>query len=108
VSCYSPAEVDLIREFGNKIAADLFHSGRTKKLPVEYWQRSIHLLDLMDAVTSLDELQKKGFPPSLRLHKLKGERKNVFAIDIHKTSGWRITFIFKDNDFYEVKIEDYH
>lgn len=98
----------VIKEFGNKIAFDLFHIGKTKKLPVELWQRAIFLLDIMDAVTSFDELQKKGFSPSIRLHKLKGNRKNEFAIDINKISGWRITFIFKDIDFFDVKIENYH
>ena len=98
----------MIKEFGNKIAFDLFHFGKTKKLPNEYWLRGIYLLDIMDAVESLDELERKGFPPALRLHKLKGIRKGDFAIDINKTSGWRITFKFIANDFYDVKIEDYH
>ena len=98
----------MIKEFGNKIAYDLFHTGKTKKLPTELRQRAIYLLDMMDAVTSLNELQIKGFPPSLRLHQLKGERKSEFAIDINKLSGWRITFIFKESDFYDVKIENYH
>ena len=98
----------MIKDFGNRIAFDLFHTGKTKKLPFELWQRAIYLLDIMDAVISLDELQRKGFPPSLRLHKLKGYRKNEFAIDINKISGWRITFTFKENDFFDVKIENYH
>ncbi len=98
----------MVKEFGNKVAFDLFHYGQTKKLPREYWKRAIYLLDIMDAVEFLDELKIKGFPPSLRLHPLKGLRKGVFAIDINKLSGWRITFIFKESDFYDVKIEDYH
>ena len=98
----------MIKDFGNKIAFDLFHQGKARKLPFELWQRAIHLLDIMDAVTSLDELQKNGFPPSLRLHTLKGNRKNELTIDIHKISGWRISFKFIDSDFYDVKIEDYH
>lgn len=98
----------MIKEFGNRIAFDLFHSGNTKKLPKEYWQRAIYLLDIMDAVDSLEDLKFKGFPPSVRLHKLHGARKDEFAIDINKLSGWRITFKFVSNDFYDVKIEDYH
>jgi len=98
----------MIKEFGNKVAFDLFHYGQTKKLPHQHCKRAIYLLDIMDAVESLDELKKKGFPPSVRLHQLKGLRKGVFAIDINKISGWRITFIFKESDFYDVKIEDYH
>jgi plasmid maintenance system killer protein len=98
----------MIQEFGNRIAFDLFHEGKTKKLPRALWERAIHLLDIMDAVDGLEDLKAKGFPPSLRLHPLKGKRKGEFAIDIHKTSGWRITFCFIDNYFINVKIEDYH
>lgn len=98
----------MIKDFGNRVAFDLFHTGKTKKLPFELCERAIYLLDILDAVTSLRELELKGFPPSLRLHKLKGERKGEFAIDINKVSGWRITFSFKDHDFYNVKIENYH
>jgi toxin HigB-1 len=98
----------LIRNFGNKAAADLFHKGQCKALPQKHWQRAVDLLDIMEAVDSLDDLKVRGFPPSLRLHKLKGARKDEFAIDIHKTDGWRVTFRFEGNEFVEVKIENYH
>ncbi len=62
----------------------------------------------MEAVDSLDQLKAKGFPPGLRLHKLKGSRKREYAIDIHKTDGWRATFKFVENEFIEVKVENYH
>ncbi len=98
----------MIKEFGNRVAFELFHYGETKKLPKSLQQRSIYLLDIMDAVDSLSDLSEKGFPPALRLHKLKGNRNGEFAIDINKVSGWRITFKFINGDFYDVKIEDYH
>lgn len=62
----------------------------------------------MDAVESFEDLKNDGFPPNLRLHPLKGDRKGEWAIDIHKTSGWRITFQFENKEFFNVKIEDYH
>lgn len=98
----------MIRNFGNKAAADLFHNGQTKSLPHKLWQRAIDLLDIMEAVDTIEDLSSKGFPPSLRMHKLKGIRKSEYAIDIHKTDGWRITFRFEENEFVEVKVEDYH
>ena len=73
-----------------------------------HWKRAIFLLDILEAVSSLDDLVVKGFPPSLRLHKLKGDMKEKWAIDINKRDGWRITFSFEGSDFIEVKIEDYH
>lgn len=98
----------MIKDFGNKAAFDLFHKGNCKLLPRQYWRRAIHLLEVMDAVESLEDLKNRGFPPSIRLHPLSGDRKGEWAIDIHKTSGWRITFRFDENEFSSVKIEDYH
>ena len=98
----------MIRNFGNKAARDLFHKGSSKSVPQKHWQRAVDLLDVMEAVESLDELKVRGFPPSLRLHRLKASRSGELAIDIHKTDGWRITFKFENNEFVEVKVEDYH
>lgn len=98
----------MIESFGNAEAKSVFERGSRKKLPAKYLQRAIDLLDVMDSVESLDDLKVKGHPPSLRLHKLTGRKKGLYAIDINKTSGWRITFNFKDGAFHEVSIEDYH
>lgn len=98
----------MIKGFANKIAADLFHKGQSRALPREYWQRAIDLLDIMEAVDNLDDLKTKSFPPSIRLHQLKGSRKGEWAIDIHKLSGWRIAFKWESSQFVDVKVEDYH
>lgn len=98
----------MITNFGNKIASDLFHSGQSRSLPRQLWQRSTDLLDIMEAVDNLEDLKTKGFPPSIRLHQLKGGRKGEWAIDIHKLSGWRITFQFQASHFIDVKVENYH
>ena len=98
----------MIKNFGNKLASDLYHKGSSNGLPRQYWQRAIQLLEVMEAVESFEELKRKGFPPSIRLHPLAGKRKGEWAIDIHKTSGWRITFRFEQSEFINIKIEDYH
>ena len=43
---------------------------------------------------------------SVGLHKLKGDRKDYWAISIN--GPWRIAFRFEDGDAYEVEIVDYH
>lgn len=60
-------------------------------------------LQLLDATHSLDEL-----PPlaSVRLHKLKGNRKGRWAMTIN--GPWRLVFGFKDGDAFDVDIVDYH
>jgi toxin HigB-1 len=43
---------------------------------------------------------------SVGLHKLKGERKNQWAMTVNQR--WRICFEFRRGDAYEVEITDYH
>lgn len=97
----------MIDSFGNKLARDVFTYGTTKKLDAKHIKRAQFLLDIMDAVDTLEDLKSLGFPPSVRLHKLKGDRKETWAIDIFKVSGWRIIFRF-NGKFEGVTIEDYH
>jgi proteic killer suppression protein len=98
----------MIENFGNRIAKDIWEKEFSKKLPNELSERAKALLTIMHATSNLSELRAKGEPPSLRLHQLKGDRSGQLAIDINKTSGWRITFRFENGKFLDVKIEDYH
>jgi proteic killer suppression protein len=43
---------------------------------------------------------------SLHLHKLKGARRDFWAINVN--GPWRIVFKFQDGDAYDVEIVDYH
>lgn len=43
---------------------------------------------------------------SIGLHKLKGDRKGYWAINVN--GPWRIVFRFEDGNAYEVEIVDYH
>jgi plasmid maintenance system killer protein len=90
-----------------KEAEKVWVEGSGKGVPRQYWIRAKALLQIMHATDSLDDLRIHGEPPSLRLHKLKGDLAG-YAIDIDKTSGWRITFKFKAGHFSEVGIQDYH
>jgi len=54
---------------------------------------AIHLRDLLA-------------PPSNRLEKLKGNRKEQYSIRIN--DQWRICFKWHENNAYDVEIVDYH
>lgn len=45
-------------------------------------------------------------PPANRLEKLKGDRRGKYSIRINKQ--YRICFVWKGTDAYEVEIVDYH
>lgn len=51
-------------------------------------------------------LKSLRIPPSNRLEKLKGDRAGQHSIRIN--DQWRICFIWKGGDAYEVDIVDYH
>jgi proteic killer suppression protein len=60
----------------------------------------------MHSTTTLNDLKIKGQPPNVRLHKLKGDKKDTWSVTIELP--WCITFVFKNGEFSEVKIENYH
>lgn len=64
---------------------------------------AIELLASLNVAKSLKDLSPLK---SVGLHKLKGNRKNQWAMTIN--ARWRICFIFRDGDAYDVEIVDYH
>jgi toxin HigB-1 len=68
--------------------------------------RAKALLTIMHSTATLDDLRIKGQPPNIRLHKLRGERRDVWSVTIKLP--WCITFKFKNGEFSDVTIEDYH
>ena len=44
--------------------------------------------------------------PGLRLHELKGSRKNIWSVSV--SGNWRVTFRFAGRDAEIVNYEDYH
>lgn len=44
--------------------------------------------------------------PGYRLHRLKGNQADRWAIDV--SGNWRLTFVFESGDAYVLDYEDYH
>lgn len=96
----------MIRNFGNKVAQELWETDRSRVLPQEIWVRAKALLTIMHGTSNMNDLKIKGQPPNIRLHKLKGDREDEWSITIRLP--WCITFKFKNGEFLDVKIENYH
>lgn len=58
---------------------------------------------MLHAAAKLDDLASA---PGNRLEKLSGERAGQHSIRIN--DRWRICFVWKDGDAYNVEITDYH
>jgi proteic killer suppression protein len=96
-----------IRSFAKQGVADIAGQQRSKAarnvLPVELHEVALEKLVLLDAAASLSDLYVW---PSLRLEKLKGDRREQHSIRINQK--YRICFFWRHPDAYEVEIVDYH
>ncbi len=97
----------MIRSFANKATEDVFNgeftSASAKKLPREILRRAWIVLHTMDSTSRLDDLK---VPPGNRLKQLSGRVKARWSVRLN--DQWRMTFLFKDGEFSEVLIVDYH
>ena len=64
---------------------------------------AIELLAALDAASSLNDLSPLK---SVGLHKLKGARKDQWAMTIN--GPWRLCFVFENAHAWNVEIVDYH
>ena len=58
---------------------------------------------MLDGALELNDLK---CPPGNRLEKLQGDRRGKFSIRIN--DQYRICFVWRDHDAYEVEVTDYH
>jgi proteic killer suppression protein len=93
----------MIRSFRDRESEKIFRRERSRRLPSGVQRVALRKLLILDAAESLDDLR---VPPGNRLEKLSGARPGQYSIRIN--DQWRICFVWKDGDPYEVEITDYH
>ncbi len=93
----------MIRSFSCKETEKVFNKTFSKQLPGSIQQIALRKLRVLDSAIDLRDLMA---PPSNRLEKLKGTRKEQHSIRIN--DQWRICFKWYVNNAYDVEIVDYH
>lgn len=93
----------MIQSFANKETERLWLGYRSKKLPADIQNRASTKLGMIDAADTLEDLR---LPPSNRLHELDRDRAGQHSVSINMK--WRICFVWKDGNAYDVEIVDYH
>ncbi len=96
----------MIQSFASKTAEDIYHGESTRdarKIPQGLWKIAGRKLDMLNAAVQLRDLK---VPPGNRLEELKGKERGKRSIRIN--DQYRIIFVFKDGNAYEVEIDDYH
>ncbi len=93
----------MIISFGSKDTEKIWLGERVKRIPIEIQQIGRRKLRMINNSQDLKDL---NIPPSNRLEKLKGKRKDLYSIRIN--DQWRIVFRWENINAYEVEILDYH
>jgi toxin HigB-1 len=93
----------MIKSFNSKEAEKIWNGIFSKRYP-EYIQDLVR--KKLRMLKNSYELTDLIIPPSNKLEKLKGERRRQYSIRIN--NQWRICFLWKSNDCYNVEITDYH
>ena len=93
----------MIRSWRNAASRKLWDDGKFNQFRGLDFDMALELLASLNAAGSLNDLSPLR---SVGLHKLKGDRKNQWAMSV--IGRWRICFEFRDGDAHEVEIVDYH
>ena len=98
-----PLRWNVIRSFVDKRTAAVFAGHAVRRLPAQMQPRARAKLLAIDAAILLDDLRA---PPGNRLEALRGDRRGQYSVRIN--DQWRICFVWRDGDAWNVEIVDYH
>jgi proteic killer suppression protein len=93
----------MIKSFACRETERIFSGRFSKKLPHDISRVAERKLRLINRAVSLNDLR---IPPANRLEALKDDRVGQHSIRIN--DQWRVCFVWKDGDAYDVEIVDYH
>ena len=93
----------MIKSFSDKETEKIYNQVFSKKLPESIQKVALRKLIMIDNAMNLEDLK---VPPNNKLEALSGDRKGQYSIRIN--DQYRICFEFRENDFYDVHIVDYH
>lgn len=93
----------MIKSFGDKRTAAIFAGYAVRDLPLQIQRRVRAKLLAIDAAKQLNDLR---VPPGNRLEGLHGDRQGQHSIRIN--DQWRVCFVWRNGEAWDVEIVDYH
>ena len=93
----------VIRSFRSDLAERIWHGEVVRRLPFDIQATARRKLRMLNNAQSLVDLR---VPPGNRLEALRADRAGQHSIRIN--DQWRICFVWRDGDAFEVEIVDYH
>ena len=92
----------MIKSFNHKGLEDFFYAGTKKGIRTVHADRLERILDRLNAANDIKDMNY----PGSNLHKLGGDKKGQYAVNV--SGNWRVFFEFKGGDAYIVDYDDYH
>ncbi len=93
----------MIVSFRDKETERLWQSGKSRRLPADLQLRAFKRLIILNAAVTLENLK---VPPGNQLEALRGDRAGQYSIRVN--DQYRVCFVWRDGDAFEVEIVDYH
>jgi proteic killer suppression protein len=92
----------MIKSFKHKGLGQFFYDDNRRGIQPNHADKLEAILDLLDAA---DTISVMNFPGS-SLHLLQPKHEQRWAVKV--SGNWRVTFVFREGDAYEVNYVDYH
>ncbi len=92
----------MITGFIHKGLERFYKTGKSSGIQAKHAKRLRLILTNLDQAENPQDMDL----PGLRLHELKGSRKNIWSVSV--SGNWRVTFRFIGRDAEIVNYEDYH
>ncbi|HSA58863.1 MAG TPA: type II toxin-antitoxin system RelE/ParE family toxin [bacterium] len=93
----------MIKSFRCVETEGVFNRRFSRRLPQDIQKGAYKKLLMLNNAQTLHDLK---VPPNNKLEALKDDRKGQHSIRIN--DQWRICFVWKDNEAYDVEIVDFH
>ena len=92
----------MIKSWLHKGLQKFFEQGSLSRIQPTHAKRLEERLQVINRAKVVEDIAL----PHFRLHKLKGDRSDIWSVSV--TGNWRITFLFYEGDAYIINYEDYH
>ena len=94
----------MIISFGDKETENFYETGESAEIPINIQERLKEQLDFLDEVSSFQQL--KEAPRGYRLHKLKGDLKDLYSISVNMK--YRAIFNYDGRDAHIVELTNHY
>ena len=93
----------MIKSFRDADTERLWKEERPRHLPASLRRPALKKLQMVGAAGSLGDLT---VPPGNRLERLRGDREGQYSVRIN--DQYRLCFVWRDGNAYDVEVADYH